>query len=136
MRLAILTLISTAAFAQTARQEPGTVVLESGVIVTSIKEGSGASPTGADSVKVMYRGTLPDGVEFDSSYKRDQPATFPLRAVIPCWTEGVQKMKERGKAKLVCPPSTAYGERGRVGKIPPNATLIFEIELLEVIKKR
>ena len=95
-------------------------------------EGTGASPTATDAVRVHYRGTLMDGTEFDSSYKRNEPATFPLNRVIPCWTQGVQRMKVGGKAELVCPPELAYGERGAGGTIPPNATLRFEIELLGV----
>ena len=92
--------------------------------------GTGASPAATDTVKVHYKGTLPDGKEFDSSYKRGQPAEFPLNRVIKCWTEGVQRMKVGGTAKLVCPSAIAYGERGVSGLIPPNATLLFEIELL------
>lgn len=134
MRTAIvLSLFSFAVWA--AEQEPGTVTLESGVIVKTLKEGTGPRPTAEDSVKVHYRGTLPDGPEFDSSYKRGKPATFPLKAVIKCWTEGVQKMKVGGKARLVCPPETAYGEKGAGKKVPPNATLVFEIELLEIVKR-
>ena len=83
-------------------------------------------------MKVHYKGTLIDGTEFDSSYKRGQPAEFPLNGVIPCWTEGVQKMKVGGKAKLVCPSDIAYGDRGAPPKIPPGATLVFEVELLDV----
>jgi FKBP-type peptidyl-prolyl cis-trans isomerase FkpA len=83
-------------------------------------------------VRVHYRGTFPDGREFDSSLARGQPAEFPLNRVIKCWTEGVQKMKVGGKAKLTCPPALAYGERGAGGSIPPNATLHFEIELLAI----
>jgi FKBP-type peptidyl-prolyl cis-trans isomerase FkpA len=81
---------------------------------------------------VNYRGTLIDGTEFDSSYKRNQPAQFPLSGVIRCWTEGVQKMKVGGKARLVCPSEIAYGDNGRPPTIPGGATLIFEIELLEI----
>jgi len=81
---------------------------------------------------VHYRGTLPNGTEFDSSYKRGQPIDFPLNRVIPCWTEGLQKMKVGGKARLTCPPEIAYGSRGAGGVIPPNATLHFEVELLGV----
>ncbi len=117
-----------------AKQEPGTVVTQSGLIYQSLTEGKGASPAAADTVQVHYRGTFPDGREFDSSYKRGQPASFPLNRVIKCWTEGVQKMKVGGKAKLVCPASIAYGERG-AGPIPPNATLNFEIELLDIAKR-
>ena len=109
------------------------VTTASGLVYTDMVEGKGASPTAADTVKVHYRGTFPDGREFDSSYSRNAPATFPLGRVIPCWTEGVQKMKVGGKAQLVCPPAIAYGERGAGnGAIPPNATLRFEVELLEI----
>ena len=107
----------------------------SGIGVTMLKEGNGASPKGSDTVKVHYRGVLADGKEFDSSYRRGEPATFPLSRVIPCWTEGVQRMKVGGKAKLVCPPAIAYGERGAPGAIPPNATLNFESELLGISKR-
>ena len=109
------------------------VTLPSGLVYESLKEGSGASPAPTDTVRVHYRGTFPDsGKEFDSSYKRNEPTEFPLNGVIPCWTEGVQKMKVGGKAKLTCPPAIAYGARGAGGVIPPNATLNFEIELLSV----
>ena len=101
----------------------------------SLREGKGSSPTAADTVKVHYRGTLMDGTEFDSSYKRSEPATFPLGRVIRCWTQGVQRMKVGGKAELVCPPELAYGDRGAGGVIPPGATLKFEIELLEINPK-
>ena len=109
------------------------VTTPSGLVYTDMVEGKGANPTAADTVKVHYRGTFLDGREFDSSYARNAPATFPLGRVIPCWTEGVQKMKIGGKAQLVCPPAIAYGERGAGnGAIPPNATLRFEVELLEI----
>ena len=98
----------------------------------ALREGTGASPAATDAVKVHYRGTLMNRTEFDSSYKRNEPATFPLNRVIPCWTQGVQRMKVGGKAELVCPPELAYGERGAGGTIPPNATLRFEIELIEI----
>jgi len=101
----------------------------------SLHDGTGASPSANDTVKVHYKGTLPDGKEFDSSYKRGQPAEFPLNRVIKCWTEGVQRMKVGGKAKLVCPPAIAYGERGVSGLIPSNATLLFEIELLGIARR-
>ncbi len=106
----------------------------SGIVITTVKQGSGSSPKSADVVKVHYRGTLTDGKEFDSSFKRGQAATFPLNRVIPCWTEAVQTMNVGGKAKLVCPPNLAYGSRGVPGTIPPDATLVFEIELLEIVK--
>jgi FKBP-type peptidyl-prolyl cis-trans isomerase FkpA len=83
-------------------------------------------------VKVHYRGTLTDGTEFDSSIARGQPAEFPLNGVIPCWTEGVQRMKVGGKARLVCPANIAYGDQGRPGTIPGGATLLFDVELLEI----
>ena len=105
----------------------------SGLIYESIKDGTGAKPSPAASVQVHYRGTLSNGNEFDSSYKRGQPATFPLNRVIPCWTEGVAKMKEGGKAKLTCPPEIAYGSRGAGSAVPPNATLTFEVELIKVL---
>ena len=119
----------------TAAKEAGAVVTPSGLVYRSLKDGSGASPTAADTVKVHYRGTFPDGREFDSSYKRNEAAQFPLGGVIPCWTEGVQKMKVGGKARLTCPASIAYGSRGAGGSIPPNATLHFEVELLEIAKR-
>ena len=134
-------LMSSTAMAQDATsaasaKEQGAVVTPSGLVYRSLKDGDGASPTAADSVKVHYRGTFPDGKEFDSSYKRNEPAQFPLGGVIKCWTEGVQKMKVGGKAKLTCPSSIAYGERGAGGGlIPPNATLLFEVELLEIAKR-
>jgi FKBP-type peptidyl-prolyl cis-trans isomerase FkpA len=108
------------------------VTTASGLVFESLKEGSGPSPSATDTVRVHYRGTLPDGKEFDSSYQRGQPAEFPLNRVIKCWTEGVQMMKPGGKARLTCPPAIAYGERGAGGVIPPNATLLFEVELLEI----
>ena len=118
------------AYAADAKEEK----TASGILITYLKEGSGASPKPSDAVKVHYRGTLTDGKEFDSSYKRGQPAVFPLKRVIPCWTEGVQTMKPGGKAKLVCPSNLAYGSRGIPGTVPPDATLTFEIELVEILK--
>ena len=121
------------AAAAAAAKEAGAVVTASGLVYRSLKDGTGAQPASAnDTVKVHYRGTLPDGKEFDSSYARNAPIDFPLNRVIPCWTEGVQRMKVGGKAKLTCPPGIAYGERGAGGVIPPNATLHFEVELLGV----
>jgi len=128
--LAIVLVLLAGATAHAAKPE----TTPSGLVYESLKDGSGAQP-GADSrVEVHYRGTLTDGKEFDSSYKRGQPATFPLNRVIPCWTEGVAKMKEGGKARLTCPPGIAYGARGAPGVIPPNATLNFEVELIKVMR--
>lgn len=127
--LALATL-APLAIAQTPAAAP--VTTASGLIYQSLKEGTGESPKATDTVKVHYRGTFPDGKEFDSSYKRGEPTEFPLNGVIRCWTEGVQRMKPGGKAKLICPPGIAYGSRGAGGVIPPNATLHFEIELLSV----
>jgi FKBP-type peptidyl-prolyl cis-trans isomerase FkpA len=118
-----------------AAKEPGAEVLASGLVFRLLSPGSGASPQATDKVRVHYRGTFADGKEFDSSYSRGQPAEFPLDRVIKCWTEGVQKLKIGGKAKLTCPPAIAYGERGAGGVIPPNATLQFEVELLGIAGK-
>ena len=129
---------TTAALAQAdaaltaASKEAGAKVTASGLVYRSMKDGIGDSPKATDKVKVHYKGTFPDGKEFDSSYKRNEPTEFPLNGVIPCWTEGVQLMKTGGKAKLTCPSAIAYGARGAGGVIPPNATLVFEIELLAI----
>lgn len=111
-------------------QEP--VTTASGLVYQSLKDGQGDTPGPTDTVRVHYRGTFPDGREFDSSHKRGQPIEFPLNRVIPCWTEGVQRMKSGGKAKLICPPAIAYGSRGAGSVIPPDATLHFEVELIAV----
>jgi FKBP-type peptidyl-prolyl cis-trans isomerase FkpA len=123
------------AFIAKAAGESGARKTVSGAIVKSIKEGAGASPAATDTVKVHYHGTLTDGTVFDSSVKRGEPATFPLNGVIKCWTEGVQMMKVGGKARLVCPAAIAYGDRGAPPLIKPGATLVFEVELLEIAKK-
>jgi len=115
-----------------AAKEPGAKVTDSGLVIRMLKEGAGTRPTAASTVKVHYKGTFPDGKEFDSSYKRGQPIEFPLNRVIKCWTEGVALMKTGGSAKLTCPSRIAYGESGAGGVIPPNATLVFEVELLGV----
>jgi FKBP-type peptidyl-prolyl cis-trans isomerase len=115
-----------------AAAQPGATKMASGLIYRELRAGSGASPAATSTVKVNYRGTLMDGTEFDSSYKRNEPAEFPLNQVIACWTEGVQKMKIGGKSQLVCPASIAYGEAGRPPVIPGGATLVFEIELLSI----
>jgi FKBP-type peptidyl-prolyl cis-trans isomerase FkpA len=120
---------------EAAAKEKGAEKTASGLVYVPLREGTGASPVATDKVKVNYRGTLVDGKEFDSSYARGQPVEFPLNGVIPCWTEGLQKMKVGGKAKLVCPPGLAYGDRGAPGgAIPPGATLVFEVELLDIAK--
>jgi FKBP-type peptidyl-prolyl cis-trans isomerase FkpA len=136
--------MATAAWAQApaagdpltrAAATKGAVVTDSGLVYLSMKDGSGAQPAATDNVQVHYRGSFPDGKEFDSSYSRGQPTSFPLNRVIKCWTEGVQKMKVGGKAKLTCPAAIAYGERGTPGgPIPPNAVLQFEVELLAINK--
>lgn len=121
-------------FIEKAAKEKGAVKTASGLVYQPLVEGSGAKPAATDKVKVNYRGTLIDGKEFDSSYAAGKPAEFQLDKVIKCWTEGVQMMKAGGKARLICPPDLAYGERGSGGVIPPNATLVFEVELVEVVK--
>ena len=122
------------AFLDKAAKETGAVKTASGMVYLSQKAGAGESPAATDTVKVHYRGTLIDGKEFDSSYKRNAPAEFPLNGVIKCWTEGVQKMKVGGKAKLVCPANLAYGDRGSPPNIAGGATLQFEVELLGITK--
>jgi len=118
-----------------AAAEEGAIKTESGAIVKMITEGTGPTPKTADTVKVHYHGTLIDGSVFDSSVDRDIPATFPLDGVIKCWTEGLQKIKVGGKARLVCPANVAYGDRGSPPRIKPGSTLMFEVELLEIVKK-
>ena len=118
-------------FQAKAAKEAGATKMPSGLIINHIKQGDGPQPKDTDTVKVHYKGTLTDGKEFDSSYKRGEPAEFPLNGVIRCWTEGVAKMKVGGKAKLVCPSDIAYGDQGRPG-IPKGATLVFEVELLSI----
>lgn len=124
---------TTTSTAPAAPGKPGsTVTTSSGLVFKLVKAGQGASPQATDRVKVHYRGTLLNGTEFDSSYKRGQPAEFPLNRVIPCWTEGLQLMKVGATAQLTCPPHIAYGSRGAGAVIPPDATLKFEVELLGV----
>ncbi len=122
------------AFLDKVAQEKGAVRTASGMVYEEVKAGTGDSPKATDVVKVNYEGRLTDGTVFDSSLKRGQPATFPLNGVIKCWTEGVQKMKVGGKAKLVCPSDLAYGDRGQGNLIPPGATLVFDVELLGIEK--
>lgn len=123
-----------ATFLAKAAAEPGAKKTESGAILTTISEGKGANPKATDQVKVHYHGTLLDGTVFDSSVKRGEPATFPLNQVIKCWTEGLQKMKVGGKSRLVCPSNLAYGDRGSPPTIKPGATLVFDVELLDIVK--
>jgi FKBP-type peptidyl-prolyl cis-trans isomerase FkpA len=134
--------LSLSAFAQSPAKvaKPATaaasavaaVTTDSGLVYREMVQGKGPSPAATDSVRVHYRGTFMDGKEFDSSYSRGQPTTFPLNRVIKCWTEGVQRMKVGGKARLTCPPAIAYGDRGAGATIPPNTTLMFDIELLAI----
>lgn len=130
LRTCLITALALAASAAHAANPKET--LPSGVVVEHLKPGTGAAPKASDSISVHYRGTLENGTEFDSSYKRGQPASFPLGRVVPCWTEGMQKVRVGGRAKLTCPPATAYGARGVPGAIPPNATLTFEVEVLAI----
>ncbi|MFO1318677.1 MAG: FKBP-type peptidyl-prolyl cis-trans isomerase [Burkholderiales bacterium] len=140
-RLALLALLAASHAAaetnalDTAAKEPGAVVTKSGLVFRSLVEGKGANPSASDVVTVHYKGMLTNGREFDSSYSRGEPTSFPLNGVIPCWTEGVQRIKVGGKAKLTCPPAIAYGSRGAGGVIPPNATLVFEVELVAIGRK-
>jgi FKBP-type peptidyl-prolyl cis-trans isomerase FkpA len=121
-------------FLKQAAAEKGATKSDSGLIYTELSPGKGASPTADSTVKVNYKGTLRDGTVFDSSYERKSPVTFPVKQVIPCWTEGLQKMKVGGKAKLVCPAQIAYGDRGAPPLIRPGAALSFEVELLEIVE--
>ncbi len=122
------------AFLEKAAQQKNAIKTKSGLIIQAINPGTGNTPKASDTVKVHYTGTLIDGMVFDSSVARGTPATFPLNGVIPCWTEGLQLMKAGGKSRLVCPADIAYGERGAPPKIKPGATLVFEVELLEIVK--
>jgi len=122
------------AFLAKAAAEPGATKTASGAIVKEIKAGTGDQPKATDKVKVHYTGTLIDGTVFDSSVQRGQPAEFPLNGVIKCWTEGVATMKVGGKSKIVCPSDIAYGDKGAPPQIKPGATLVFEVELLEIVK--
>jgi FKBP-type peptidyl-prolyl cis-trans isomerase FkpA len=123
------------AFLDKAATEKGATKTASGFVITTLKPGTGPQPKATDTVKVHYHGMLTDGTVFDSSVQRGQPMTLPLDKVIRCWSEGVQQMKVGGKSKLVCPSEVAYGDQGRAPVIRPGATLVFEIELLEVEKK-
>jgi FKBP-type peptidyl-prolyl cis-trans isomerase FkpA len=121
-------------FLEKAAKEKGAVKTTSGLVYRALHEGTGEKPGAASTVKVNYRGTFVDGKEFDASAKHGGPATFPLNRVIPCWTEGVAMRKVGGKAQLVCPAAIAYGARGAPGAVPPNSTLVFEVELLAIQK--
>lgn len=122
------------AYLEKAAAEKGAKKLPSGVVITTLKPGTGPSPAATDKVKVHYHGMLTDGTVFDSSVQRNEPATLPLDRVIKCWTDGVQQMKVGGKSRLVCPPDLAYGDRGAPPRIKPGATLVFDVELLEIVK--
>ncbi len=122
------------AFLDKAAAEKGATKTKSGLVITTLKAGTGPSPGASDSVKVHYHGTLADGTVFDSSVQRGEPTTFPLNGVIPCFSEGIRLMKVGGKSRLTCPADLAYGDRGAPPRIKPGATLVFEIELLEIVK--
>jgi FKBP-type peptidyl-prolyl cis-trans isomerase FkpA len=119
---------------EAAARESGAVKTPSGMVIRTVKPGTGPSPTDKDRVKVHYVGTLTDGTEFDSSIKRKEPAQFPLNGVIRCWTEGLQRMKVGEKARLTCPSDLAYGDSGQPPSIPGGATLQFDVELLDIVK--
>ena len=122
------------ALIEAALKEPGAVKLPSGAVIRTTRPGTGVQPESADRVKVHYEGRLADGTVFDSSYKRNEPAVFALNGVVRCWTEGVGHMKVGEKAALTCPADAAYGDSGRPPVIPGGATLIFDVELLDVMK--
>jgi FKBP-type peptidyl-prolyl cis-trans isomerase FklB len=124
------------AFLAENKKKEGVITLPSGLQYKVIKAGSGKKPTLTDKVTTNYKGTLIDGTEFDSSYKRGQPATFPVNGVIPGWTEALQLMETGSKWQLFIPPNLAYGERGAGRNIGPNATLIFEMELISIVEKK
>ncbi len=127
--------VTSAVHAQTAAVLPVDKVLPSGVTLKWTVAGTGAKPRATDTVQVHYRGSLLDGKEFDSSFKRGEPTSFPLNRVVPCWTQALQEMKVGDTADVTCPPATAYGERGIPGVIPANSTLKFQVQLLAVIGK-
>jgi FKBP-type peptidyl-prolyl cis-trans isomerase FkpA len=122
------------AYLDKAAAEKGATRTTSGLVITTLKPGTGASPKATDRVKVHYHGTLTDGTVFDSSVQRGEPIVLPLTGVIRCWTEGVALMKVGGKSRLVCPSDIAYGDQGRPPVIKGGATLVFEVELLEIVK--
>lgn len=122
------------AFLAKAEKEQGAIKLPSGVIVKVTQEGTGAQPVVADKVKVNYEGKLTNGTVFDSSEKHGGPAEFPLGGVVPCWGDGFQQLKVGAKAQITCPSDTAYGEQGSPPTIPGNSVLVFNVELLEILK--
>jgi len=123
---------AAASFLAQAAQEPGAIKTPSGLVFRTLRPGNGRTPKPTDAVQVNYRGTLIDGTEFDASARHGGPAGFRLNGVIPCWTEGVGRMKVGEQARLVCPSAIAYGDQGRPPSIPPGATLVFEVELLAI----
>ena len=123
------------AFLEGKSKEAGFTKTASGMLIKHTQEGKGTSPAATDQVKVHYEGRLIDGKVFDSSIARGEPATFPLNGVIACWTEGVQTMKVGGKAQLTCPASLAYGPQGSPPTIPPESTLVFDVELRKIVKE-
>jgi FKBP-type peptidyl-prolyl cis-trans isomerase len=123
------------AYLDKAAAEAGATRTASGIVITTLKAGTGATPLATDQVKVHYEGKLVDGTVFDSSVQRGEPATFPLNGVIKCWTESVQLLKVGGKSRVVCPSDLAYGDRGAPPRIPGGAVLVFEIELLDIVKE-
>ncbi len=127
-------LAQATAFIEEQASVEGAERTESGIVIQEITAGTGANPTAEDTVQVHYHGTLRDGTVFDSSVDRDEPTTFPLSGVIPCWTEGLQHISVGGKSRLVCPPDLAYGSEGPPG-IPGNAALVFEVELLDIVQE-
>lgn len=124
--------IAAEAFVAKKAAEEGAEQTESGLVFKSLSAGEGESPSASDQVTVHYHGTLADGTVFDSSVERGEPATFGLGQVVPCWTEGLQKMKVGGKAELTCPPDLAYGAQGRPPTIPPASALVFEVQLISI----
>lgn len=123
-----------AAYLAKAATEKDATKTESGLVYREVLAGTGASPSATDQVRVHYEGRFTDGKVFDSSIKRNEPAVFPLNGVIPCWTEAVQKMRVGGKAQVTCPPELAYGDEGRPPQMRGGATLVFDIELLDIVK--
>jgi len=131
--------LATASYAASSKSmvaryaaQKGAVTTASGLVFVPVQVGSGAKPGPEDTVKVNYDGKLPDGTVFDSSRRRGEPSTLPLDRVIKCWKEGLQRMQVGGKAVLVCPPETAYGEAGKPPTIPPGSALVFDVELVSI----